>query len=90
MLAHTFNLTTQEAETGSSKPPSSTQHVPGQLGLYRETLSQKPKRKKKGIHMISVTLTKHVYLCSSRIFLIFKLDVKDDQQIEIINHLYLR
>ena len=40
--------------------------------------------------MLSVILIKHAYLCSSRIFLIFKLDVKDDQQIEIINHLHLR
>lgn len=40
--------------------------------------------------MSSVTLTEPVYLCSSRIFLSFKLDVKGDQQIEIITHLHLR
>jgi hypothetical protein len=59
MVAHTFNPCTQEAEAGgflSSRPAWSTNCVPGQPELYRETLSQKqtnkqtknkPKKKKK-------------------------------------------
>jgi len=41
---------TWEAETGgflSSRPAWSTECVPGQPGLHRETLSQKTKKKKK-------------------------------------------
>jgi hypothetical protein len=41
---------TWEAEAGrflSSKPAWSTEWVPGQPGLHRETLSQKKKKKKK-------------------------------------------
>jgi hypothetical protein len=46
MVAHAFNSSTQEAEAGrslSSRPTWSTQRVPDQPGLYRETLSQKAK-----------------------------------------------
>jgi hypothetical protein len=46
MVAHTFNPSTQEAEAGgflSSRPAWSTKWVPGQPGLYRETLSWKTK-----------------------------------------------
>jgi hypothetical protein len=42
MVAHAFNPSTWEAETGgflSSRPAWSTERVPGQPGLYRETLS---------------------------------------------------
>jgi hypothetical protein len=42
-VAHTFNPSTWEAEAGgflSSRPAWSTKWVPGQPGLYRETLSQ--------------------------------------------------
>jgi hypothetical protein len=49
-VAHTFNPSTWEAETGgflSSRPAWSTKRVPGQPGLYRETLSRKTKKKKK-------------------------------------------
>jgi hypothetical protein len=49
MVAHTFTPCTWEAETGgflSSRPAWSTEWVPGQPGLYRETLSQKTKQKK--------------------------------------------
>jgi hypothetical protein len=53
VVAHTFNHSTWEAEAGgflSLRPAWSTKWVPGQPGLYRETLSQKtntspPKRK---------------------------------------------
>jgi hypothetical protein len=41
----TFNPSTQEAGTGGSltlRPPWSIERVPGQPGLHRETLSQKP------------------------------------------------
>jgi hypothetical protein len=45
-----FNPSTWEADTGgflSSRPAWSTECVPGQQGLYRETLSQKTKNKTK-------------------------------------------
>ena len=44
VVSHAFNLSTWEAEAGgflSSRPAWSTEWVPRQLGLYRETLSQK-------------------------------------------------
>jgi hypothetical protein len=50
VVAHAFNPSTWEAEAGgflSSKPAWSTEGVPGQPGLHRETLSQKKKKKKK-------------------------------------------
>jgi hypothetical protein len=51
VVAHTFDSSTWEAEAGrflSSRPAWSTEWVPGQPGLHRETLSRKkPKRKKK-------------------------------------------
>jgi hypothetical protein len=50
VMAHAFNPSTCEAEAGrflSSRPAWSTKWVPGQLGLYRETLSQKTKNKTK-------------------------------------------
>jgi hypothetical protein len=48
MVAHAFNPSTWEAEAGgflSSWPALSTEWVPGQPGLHRETLSQKKKKK---------------------------------------------
>ena len=48
MVAHAFNASTWEAEAGefmSSRPAWSTEWVPGQPGLYRETLSWKAKNK---------------------------------------------
>jgi hypothetical protein len=45
---HAFNPSTWEAEAGrflSSRPAWSTEWVPGQPGLHRETLSQKKKKK---------------------------------------------
>jgi hypothetical protein len=50
VVAHAFNPSTREAEAGrflSSRPAWSTEWVPGQPGLYRETLSQPPPHKKK-------------------------------------------
>jgi hypothetical protein len=50
VMAHAFNPSTWEAETGeflSLKPAWSTEWVPGQPGLHRETLSKKKKKKKK-------------------------------------------
>jgi hypothetical protein len=44
VVAHAFNPSTWEAEAGgflSSRPAWSTEWVPEQPGLYRETLSQK-------------------------------------------------
>jgi hypothetical protein len=49
-MAHTFNPSTQDTETGkslSSRPAWSTKQVPGQQGLCRETLSQKHQNKSK-------------------------------------------
>jgi hypothetical protein len=50
VVAHTFDPSTWEAEAGgflSSRPAWSTKWVPGQPGIYRETLSQKYQKKKK-------------------------------------------
>ena len=50
VVAHTFNPTTREAEAGgflSSRPAWSTEWVPGQPGLNRETLSRKTKNQTK-------------------------------------------
>jgi hypothetical protein len=50
VVAHAFNSSTWEAEAGeflSSRPAWSTEWVPGQPELYRETLFQKRKRKEK-------------------------------------------
>jgi hypothetical protein len=50
VVAHAFNPSTWEAEAGgflSSRPAWSTEQVPGQPGLHRETLSRKTKKKKK-------------------------------------------
>jgi hypothetical protein len=43
VVAHAFNPSTWEAKAGrflSSRPAWSTKGVPGQPGLYRETLTQ--------------------------------------------------
>jgi hypothetical protein len=48
MVAHAYNPSIWEAEAGgflSSRPAWSTKWVPGQPGLYRETLSRKNKNK---------------------------------------------
>jgi len=48
VVAHAFNPSTREAEAGgflSLRPAWSTKWVPGQPGLYRETLSQKQTNK---------------------------------------------
>jgi hypothetical protein len=48
VVAHAFNPSTWEAEAGgfmSLKPAWSTEWVPGQPGLHRETLSRKTKTK---------------------------------------------
>jgi hypothetical protein len=48
VVAHAFNPSTREAEAGgflSLRPAWSTKWVPGQPGLYRETLSRKQKQK---------------------------------------------
>jgi hypothetical protein len=49
-MAHAFNPSTQEAEAGrflSSRPAWSTQWVPRQPGLHRETLSQNKQKTNK-------------------------------------------
>jgi hypothetical protein len=49
VVAHTFNPSTWEAEAGrflSSRPAWSIERIPGQPGLYRETLSRKKQNKK--------------------------------------------
>jgi hypothetical protein len=50
VVVHAFNPSTWEAEAGeflSSRPAWSIKWVPGQPGLYRETLSRKTKTKTK-------------------------------------------
>jgi hypothetical protein len=50
VVAHAFNSSTWEAEAGgflSSRPAWSTECVPGQPELHRETLSRKTKNKNK-------------------------------------------
>jgi hypothetical protein len=50
VVVHDFNPSTLEAEAGgflSSRPAWSIEWVPGQPGIYRETLSRKTKKKKK-------------------------------------------
>jgi hypothetical protein len=50
VVAHAFNPSTWEAEAGRFlvlRPAWSTKWVPGQLGLYRETLSRQNQKKKK-------------------------------------------
>ena len=52
VVAHTFDPSTWEAEAGgflSLRPAWSIEWVPGQPGLYRETLSWKSQKKKKKI-----------------------------------------
>jgi hypothetical protein len=47
VVAHAFNPSTRSAEAGeflSSRPAWSTEWVPGQPGLYKETLSRKKKK----------------------------------------------
>ena len=47
MVAHAFNPSTREAEAGgflSLRPAWSTKRVPGQPGLYRETLTRGEKK----------------------------------------------
>jgi hypothetical protein len=59
VVAHAFNPSTQEAESGgflSSRPAWSTKWVPGQPGLHRETLPQKTKKKKKKPHTTATGL----------------------------------
>ena len=54
-VAHAFNHSTREAETGgflSSRPTWSTEWVPGQPGLHRETLSRGGLAGKKVINVI--------------------------------------
>jgi hypothetical protein len=49
MVANAFNPSIWEAEAGgflSSRPDWSTELVPGQPGLYKETLSRKTKQNK--------------------------------------------
>jgi hypothetical protein len=61
-VAHAFNPGTQEAEAGgflSSRPAWSTEWVPGQPGLHRETLSRKnkqTKKTKKKQHVLTILL----------------------------------
>jgi hypothetical protein len=50
VVAHAFNPSTWEPEAGgflSSRPAWSTEWVPGQPGLHRETLSWKKQQQKK-------------------------------------------
>jgi hypothetical protein len=62
MVVHAFNPSTQEAEADgflSSRPAWSTKRVPGQPGVYRETLSRKTKKKKKPDKIPAVSRVGH-------------------------------
>jgi hypothetical protein len=62
VVAHAFNPSTWEAEAGgflSSRPAWSTKWVPGQPGLYRETLSRKQTPKQ---HLKTIGEVKPFYL----------------------------
>jgi hypothetical protein len=61
MVAHAFNPSTWEAEAGrflSSRPAWSTERVPGQPGLHRETLPRKNKTKQNKTKQNKTTKTK--------------------------------
>lgn len=47
MVTQSFNPSVQEAEEAGSLSSRSTENVPGQSGLHRETLSRKIKKEKK-------------------------------------------
>jgi hypothetical protein len=52
-VEHSFNLSTQETEEGrplSSRPAWSTEGVPGQPGLHRETVSKNKTNKQTNKH----------------------------------------
>jgi hypothetical protein len=66
VVAHAFNPSTWEAEAGgflSSRPAWSTEWVPGQPGLHRETLSRKKTKQNK----TKQNKTKHIYLILSEL-----------------------
>jgi hypothetical protein len=79
MVVHAFNPSTQKAEAGgflSSRPAWITKWVPGQLGLYREVLSQnktkqnktkqnKTKQTKKTNNKKEITVSADVCVCMS-------------------------
>jgi hypothetical protein len=57
VVVYAFNPSTWEAEAGgflSSRPAWSTEWVPGQPGLHRETLSRKTKKKKNSLYVSKV------------------------------------
>jgi hypothetical protein len=61
VVVHAFNSSTREAEAGgflSSRPAWSTKWVPGQPGLFRETLSwEKNKTKHSSVAPLSIVCT---------------------------------
>jgi hypothetical protein len=73
VVAHAFNPSTWEAEAGgflSSRPAWSTEQVPGQPGLHRETLSRKTKKTKqnktKKTIVFIVILVFEYFACQTR------------------------
>jgi hypothetical protein len=84
VVAHVFNPSTQEAEAGgflSSRTAWATKWIPGQPGLYRETLSQKTnkqtnKQTNKLMNFVlrlrshnqglSVCVYTYIYICKSQ------------------------
>jgi hypothetical protein len=70
VVAHAFNPSTREAEAGgflSSRTAWSTEWVPGQPGLHRETLSRKTKKKKKKYIISLNTRSKHKFEREKRV-----------------------
>jgi hypothetical protein len=72
-VVYTFNPSTWEAEAGgflSSRPAWSTECVPGQPGLYRETLSRKTKKKKKESCVLHLSILGLLWLLTTTISLL--------------------
>jgi hypothetical protein len=75
VVVHTFNPSTREAEAGgflSSRSAWSTKWVPGQPGLYRETLSQKNQnnnKKKKWNKRTPPPKGTYILICLSRSYI---------------------
>jgi hypothetical protein len=73
-VIHILNLGTKEAEAGvslSSQPAWSTEQVPGQPGIHRETLSREEKKKEKQnktIVIIKINIKEDLYQWTHSMF----------------------
>jgi hypothetical protein len=82
LVVHAFNPSTWKAEAGgflSSRPAWSTEWVPGQPGLYRETLSRNPPPQKIVMYKTFVIYpveSKYKNELIFNVFIFFKMHVK--------------